>query len=155
MTKEFRSSKLESDCLAPPKTLSGHSDFVIRASFGLRHSLFGFTLSRHSSFVIHPRRNAKRIEPPFHAHRAPNGQRHANAPVPRRQVSAFSGFADGLPLASIRTHGELEAIASGRPHAQINARPDNTAQFGDGLVLVLLALPQNGLAFADRHAKRI
>src|SRR6266516_1808922 len=103
MTKEFRSSKLESDCLAPPKTLSGHSDFVIRASFRLRHS----------SFVIRPRCNAERIEPPFHAHHAANGQRHADAPVPGREVTAFSGFADRLPLASIRTHGELEAIAAG------------------------------------------
>src|SRR5882724_5839051 len=127
MTKEFRSSKVESDCLAPPKTLSGHSDFVIRVSFGLRHS----------SFVIRPRCNAKRIEPPFHAYHPPNGQRDADAPVPRRQVTAFSGFADGFPLASIRTQGELEAIAAGRRHAQINARPDDTTQLGDGLVLVL------------------
>src|SRR6266487_3957625 len=135
MTNESRSSKLESDCLAPPKTLSGHSDFVIRASFGLRHSSFGFTLFRHSSFVIRPRCNAKRIEPPFHAYHPPNGQRDADAPVPRRQVTAFSGFADGFPLASIRTQGELEAIAAGRRHAQINARPDDTTQLGDSFVL--------------------
>src|SRR5439155_15069571 len=147
MTKEFRSSKFEKDRFAPA-ILCGHSDFVIRASFGLRHSSFGFGLSRPSSFVIHPRGNAKRIEPPFHAHYAANGQRHADAPVPRRQVTAFSGFADRFPLASIRTHGELEAIAAGGRHAQINARPDDPTQFSDGLGLVLLALPHNGLAFA-------
>src|SRR5882724_9216310 len=101
-----------------------------------RHTAAAFEL-RASSFVIHPRRNAKRIEPPFHAYHPPNGQRHADAPVPRRQVTAFSGFADRFPLASIRTQGELEAIAAGRRHAQINARPDDTTQLGDGLVLVL------------------
>src|SRR5881398_2968225 len=77
-------------------------------SFGFRHS--GFL--RISSFVIHPRGDAKRIKPPFGAHHAANGQGHPHASVPRRQVTAFSGFADRLPLAPIRTHGELETIAA-------------------------------------------
>src|SRR5438876_4073585 len=154
MTKEFRSSKFERDRFAPA-ILSGHSDFVIRASFGLRHSSFGFGLSRHSSLVIHPRGDAKRIEAPFGALHAANGQRHSNAAVPRRQVTAFSGFADGFPLAAIRTHGELETIAAGGRHAQIDARPDDTAQFGHGFMMAFFALPHDDFAFADRHPKRV
>src|SRR5438045_7618221 len=100
------------------------SSFGLRHFFVIRHSLFGFL----GSFVIHPRGDAKRIEPPFHAHHSPNRQRHADTPVPRRQITAFSGFADGLPLASIRTYGELEAIASGRPHAQINRSEEHTSE---------------------------
>src|SRR5437879_4290747 len=125
--------------------------------------LWPWTFFGHLSLVICPspafplrcRCDAKRIEPPFATNHAPDGQRHADASVPRRQVTAFSGFSDSFPLAAIRTHGELETIPAGCRHAQINTRPDDAAQFGHGFVPVLFAMPHDGFAFADRYPKRI
>src|SRR6266567_1797725 len=79
-----------------------------------------WTFFGHLSFFRAPlrcRRDAKRIEPSFGANHAPDGQRHADASVPRRQVPAISGFSDSLPLAAIRTHSELETIPAGCRHA--------------------------------------
>src|SRR5438034_9310538 len=104
MTNDKRISKLEIR-KGPLRPGDFVRSFGFRYSGFLRASSFVIRIWFVSSFVIHPRGNAKRIEPPFHAHYAANGQRHADAPVPRRQVTAFSGFADRFPLASIRTHG--------------------------------------------------
>src|SRR5205823_6127762 len=100
-------------------------------------------------------RYSKRVESPLRAHRAADGERHTHAAVPGRQIAALGRFTHRFPIATIRTDGELKAIAAPGRQAQINARPDDVVHFGDGLVLVVLAPPHQSLAFANRHAERV
>src|SRR5436309_7000845 len=86
-------------------------------------------------------RYSKRVESPLRAHRAADGERHTHAAVPGRQIAALGRFTHRFPIATIRTDGELKAIAAPGRQAQINARPDDVVHFGDGLVLVVLAPP--------------
>src|SRR5438876_6845480 len=121
-----------------PKTAA--SSFLERRPL-IRASSFGFPsgfVIRHASFLffLGHRRNSKRIESTLRTHHSSHGQRHAHAAVPRRQVTAVGGITGRFPIAAIWTHRELKAVAARGRQAQIYTRPDDTARFGDGFMLV-------------------
>src|ERR1043165_9515973 len=106
------------------------------------------------------RLDAQRLEARRGTARAARDERHAHAPVPRRQVRAVYLPAQFLPGAPVGAGGEAVEMTFARGHAQMHRAPAAARETyetspRDRAARVLLAQPNADHAVADGEAERV